>query len=247
MSRLLAVSRVALHPKPLRRVDFTRAISTRSCQPERVLHSFRRTAQPERHHVCQWTLRTPKPWGTRALSSTPSTSKVFSDPDRSDLFYHLIQPPNPVSSSNPVYAVSFISTEIFSLDSKAVMGWVPAETEGEVSLIGFRENAIFKEILHEAIRKGLQEGVDDIQINGALQTHSGWMHVHDDRNIPALGRIGDPDDIIASVLVEDGKILADTYQPMPAYRLCTADGITRLTPGLDKKLREVLLEATRQG
>lgn len=28
----------------------------------------------------------------------------------------------------------------------------------------------------------------------------------DDRNIPALGRIGDPDDIIASVLVEDGKV-----------------------------------------
>lgn len=27
----------------------------------------------------------------------------------------------------------------------------------------------------------------------------------DQRNIPALGRIGDPDDIIASVLVEDSK------------------------------------------
>ncbi len=197
MSRLLAVPRVVLNAKPLRRVGFTRAISSRSCQPEvTVLHAFWRAAQPERRHTCQWTLRSTKPWGTRALSSTPPTSKAFSDPDRSDLFYHLIQPPNPVSSSNPVYAVSFLSTEISSPDSKAVMGWVPAETEGEVSLIGFRENgepryiferndsvdthisAIFKEILHEAIRKGLQEGVDDIQINGALQTHSGWMHVH---------------------------------------------------------------------
>jgi hypothetical protein len=28
----------------------------------------------------------------------------------------------------------------------------------------------------------------------------------DNRNIPALGRIGDPDDILASVLVEDGKV-----------------------------------------
>ena len=26
------------------------------------------------------------------------------------------------------------------------------------------------------------------------------------RNVPALGRIGDPDDIIASVRVEDGKV-----------------------------------------
>jgi hypothetical protein len=28
----------------------------------------------------------------------------------------------------------------------------------------------------------------------------------DERNIPALGRIGDPDDILASVMVEDGKV-----------------------------------------
>lgn len=28
----------------------------------------------------------------------------------------------------------------------------------------------------------------------------------DERNIPPLGRIGDPDDIIASVRVEDGKV-----------------------------------------
>jgi hypothetical protein len=32
--------------------------------------------------------------------------------------------------------------------------------------------------------------------------------ITDDRNIPALGRIGDVDDIIASVLVEDGKVRA---------------------------------------
>ncbi|KAF7440032.1 hypothetical protein PC9H_000373 [Pleurotus ostreatus] len=246
MSRLLAVPRVVLRPKYLHQKGFAPALTSFSWQPERSLHAFRRAAPPERCHTCQRTLRIPEPQRTRLLSSAPSTSKIFSDPDRSDLFYHLIQPPNPVSSSNPVYAVSFISTELSLLDSKAVMGWVPAGIEGEVSLIGFQENASFKEILHEAIRKGLQEGVDDIQINGALQTHSGWMHVHDDRNIPALGRIGDPDDIIASVLVEDGKILAETYQPMPAYRLYTADGITRLTPGLDKKLREVLMEATRQ-
>ena len=28
----------------------------------------------------------------------------------------------------------------------------------------------------------------------------------DNRNVPALGRIGDPDDIIASVRVEEGKV-----------------------------------------
>lgn len=106
----------------------------------------------------------------------------------------------------------------------------------------------------------------------------GWMHIHgvfqrhvvifidlstcvDSRNIPALGRIGDPDDIIASVLVQDSKvrsyvttvykstlnvlyvldkILPDTYQAMPSYRFCTADGPTQLTEGLERKLKNVL-------
>jgi hypothetical protein len=32
------------------------------------------------------------------------------------------------------------------------------------------------------------------------------MGLIDNRNVPALGRIGDPDDILASVLIEDGKV-----------------------------------------
>ncbi|KAJ7253066.1 hypothetical protein B0H12DRAFT_1117304 [Mycena haematopus] len=88
------------------------------------------------------------------------------------------------------------------------------------------------------------------------------MHIHDERNVPALGRIGDPDDIIASVLVEDGEvgaqctipdsasdyscqIRAETYQAMPSYRICTSDGPTQLTPGLAQKLRVVLEERAR--
>jgi hypothetical protein len=88
--------------------------------------------------------------------------------------------------------------------------------------------------------------------------------VADDRNIPALGRIGDPDDILASVLVEDGKvlqcdfsaeyrstmyfgqILPETYQAMPSYRLCTADGLPQLTQGLAQKLKAVLEERARE-
>jgi len=62
----------------------------------------------------------------------------------------------------------------------------------------------------------------------------------DERNIPPLGRVGDPDDIIASVRVQDGKFLTGTYQPMPAYRICTSDGVLKLTEGLAQKLKQVL-------
>ena len=73
----------------------------------------------------------------------------------------------------------------------------------------------------------------------------------DMRNVPALGRIGDPDDIIASVMIEDGQashvftlpmlidvyqIMAETYSKMPSYRLFTTDGPPKLTEGLARRL-----------
>ena len=62
----------------------------------------------------------------------------------------------------------------------------------------------------------------------------------DQRNPPPLGRIGDPDDIIASVLVENSSVKPETYQPMPSYRMCTADGVLQLTPQLLADLVEAL-------
>jgi hypothetical protein len=68
----------------------------------------------------------------------------------------------------------------------------------------------------------------------------------DERNIPALHRIGDPDDILASVLVRDSKIDPNTYQPMPSYRFCTSDGIIQLTPGVAQKLQTILKDTQRE-
>lgn len=40
--------------------------------------------------------------------------------------------------------------------------------------------AAFVEVLHEAVRSGLVDGVDDIQKNAAIQFQEGWMHIHGD-------------------------------------------------------------------
>ncbi|KAG1802053.1 uncharacterized protein HD556DRAFT_1334198 [Suillus plorans] len=178
---------------------------------------------------------------THALFARYSTSNsVISDPSRPDLFYHPVSLPMVGSA----YAVSFLTQPPPTPDSCSVVGWLPAETAGEADaeagLNDFVENPKFRVIMHKAIQTGLQEKVDDIWINAALQLQQGWMHIHDSRNLPALGRIGDPDDIIASVLVKDSKILPDTYQSMPSYRLCTSDGPTLLTEGLAAKLKLVL-------
>ncbi|TFY77743.1 hypothetical protein EWM64_g6271 [Hericium alpestre] len=192
----------------------------------------------------------------RRFTSTPSRTEdqghgeqetiSFADPTRPDLFYHLVPVPQSLTAlAGPVFAVSILPAPPPTPDSHTIMGWLPAEAGEDAGLNDFRENPNFRELLQEAIAKGLAEGVDDIQINGAKQIGQGWMHIHDDRNIPALGRIGDPDDILGTVLVEDGEMLPQTYSPMPSYRLCTADGVTQLTDGLAKKLEEVLEERAR--
>jgi len=171
------------------------------------------------------------------------TSTTFEDPSRKGLFYHLVPPPTPLSDTRPVFAVSLLADAPPSPESSTVLGWLPAQTHGDnrdAGLNDFVENPRFLPLLHEAISEGLAEAVDDIQLAGALQLGHGWMHVHDERNVPPLHRIGDPDDILASVRVENGKIIAETYQAMPSYRVCTAHGVTQLTEGLALKLQSLL-------
>ncbi|KAH9973962.1 hypothetical protein BGW80DRAFT_1436942 [Lactifluus volemus] len=178
-----------------------------------------------------------------------TASTTFEDPSRKGLFYHLVHPPTPLSNTHPVFAVSLLPDPPPLSESSTVLGWLPAETPGddrEAGLNDFLENPRFLPLLHDAISEGLAEGVDDIQAAGAQQLGEGWMHIHDDRNIPPLNRVGDPDDILASVRVQDGKIFAETYQPMPSYRVCTAHGVTQLTEGLASKLRGLLEERARE-
>jgi len=178
-------------------------------------------------------------------ANSESNSRVFADPERPDLFYHLFEAPSAISATNHVFGLSFLETLKSTEDARCarIIGYLPA-SEGEraieAGLNDFRENPGFRKILHKAIREGLEEGVDEVQTNGARQLQEGWMHIHDERNIPPSGRIGDPDDIIASVRVQGGKFLTETYQPMPAYRMCTSDGVLKLTEGLAQKLKQVL-------
>ena len=69
---------------------------------------------------------------------------------RPELFYHLIQPPTPLSPISSVLAVSFLSQPLHNAESSAILGWVPAPTNSSsvspeeltelVSWKDFREN-----------------------------------------------------------------------------------------------------------
>jgi len=79
-------------------------------------------------------------WFRRTIDSPPTskswcrnftshkTDVVFPDPNRPDLFYHLVNPPTPLSSSLPAFALSFLDTAPPSVNSPTVIGWLPAQT-----------------------------------------------------------------------------------------------------------------------
>lgn len=65
-------------------------------------------------------------------------------------------------------------------------------------------------------------------------------HIADERSPADANRIGDPSDILGSVLVQSGKVVGSTYEPNHvAYRLVTEEGgLMRLPQGLQEKLVE---------
>jgi len=166
------------------------------------------------------------------------SSKSFEDPTRPGLWYHFVPAPNPLSKDTGAFACTFLETPPRTPDSATVLGLLPA-VEG-AGLGDFKENKKFMGLLHDSVARALKEGADEAITAEATQRNEGWMHVNDARNIPAPERVGDPDDIIASVRVEKGKVLPETYERMPSYRICTADGLTTLSEGLTKYLQQTL-------
>lgn len=75
--------------------------------------------------------------------SNESQVEPTMEPSRSDLFYHVVSPPTPISSSLPAFGLSFLSTPPPTAESCAVIGWLPAVSEGEgqeAGLNDFKEN-----------------------------------------------------------------------------------------------------------
>ena len=88
----------------------------------------------------------PRRYSTASLEAHPeSNSRVLADPERPDLFYHLLELPSAVSATNHVFGLSFLNT-LKSRDdvwSPRIVGYLPASEGGyaiEAGLNDFREN-----------------------------------------------------------------------------------------------------------
>ena len=94
--------------------------------------------------------------------------------------------------------------------------------------MGFKENPVMQRRIFEIIRDNYAHS----SYLRSLATNwvDGWMHVADGRSMSVFGRCPEPDDILAMVLVRDGKLVDGAIQAMPTHRLLTINGIFQL-PG----------------
>ena len=62
-------------------------------------------------------------------------------------------------------------------------------------------------IMHDAIKSGLESGKGEtVEFEAATRPGDGYIHITDERAIPPAGRIGETEDLIGSVFVQDGKV-----------------------------------------
>jgi len=143
----------------------------------------------------------------------PGTSK---DPAHPHLYYHLTPPPPSAPKS---VLISYLpATPLES--SSTYLGSLPA---GPAGLNDFRENPRFRPLLHKSIKEAIESGkAETVDYEAGTRPGDGYMHligrsggfrwsvfsmlILDERNLPPPGRVGDAEDLIASIFVQDGKV-----------------------------------------
>ncbi|XAO21366.1 hypothetical protein I312_100115 [Cryptococcus bacillisporus CA1280] len=172
-------------------------------------------------------------WLSQSMPETPLPSSK--DPSHPHLFYH----PN-----STYVSLSFLPHPPVVYGSRTVLGYLPLR---DATLDDFREEPRFRKVLNDAVKSGLEQGkATTVQFEAETRPVDGWIHITDERAIPPAGRIGETEDLIGSVFVQGGKIVADTYSPLPTYRLVTTNGVMQLPEGLDKHVIEVLEEIDKE-
>ncbi|KAK1921613.1 hypothetical protein DB88DRAFT_512888 [Papiliotrema laurentii] len=193
------------------------------------------TAVAPRLRTVTTALRRSSAYPTRQFSSSLRAfeSSSTKDPNHPHLWYHPL-----ADSVPPRIALSFLpDPPVFG--SRTILGYLPATQP--TGLSDFKEEHRFLGIVHEAIKSGLEQGkAETVAFEASTRPGDGYIHITDERAVPPAGRIGETEDLIGSVFVQEGKVVASTYEPFPAYRLLTSNGPLVLPRGLDTHLVERL-------
>lgn len=119
------------------------------------------------------------------------------------------------------------------VNDSAVVGWLP-HNEGNIlsdeSISLFKPNELFQQILHKSLSNNLF--CNETFQSYALNQKIGYLNINDERVFTHWGRVSDPEDILGTVLVNDGKMVKGTFEPMPTHRLMTRNGLFQLNEDL---------------
>ncbi|KAJ3058097.1 hypothetical protein HDU98_005814, partial [Podochytrium sp. JEL0797] len=78
--------------------------------------------------------------------------------------------------------------------------------------------------------------------SAALAAHQkdGFLNISDHRVFTPWGRVSDPEDLIGAVLLENGKIVPNSFEPTYTHRIVSTNGLFQLSEELHEKLVERL-------
>lgn len=143
------------------------------------------------------------------------SSRLYSSSSSLPGYYHL----HPLSSSE--YALSLSADP-----DRTPVGTSPTDA---ISATTFRPSTEFLALLHATLREYAHEDPSVQAAAAAAATGStagdgGYMHIGDERDPPAWGRIPAPEDIMGSVRVQRGEVVKGSYEPCDAYRVVTGSG-----------------------
>lgn len=95
----------------------------------------------------------------------------------------------------------------------------------------FRENPAFVALMQAAIGH-FGEG-DSALAEAARRQRQGYVYVIDGRTPEGAAGAVPPQDIVGGFAIRDGALLPGGYQPNPAHRLVTADGLFKLPAAME--------------
>jgi hypothetical protein len=126
--------------------------------------------------------------------------------------------------------------QVESLKSEAILGFIIGET---LSPDYFSHNPVFKDFMQKCISI---EAPKDAGIQAAASAQQeGCLNIIDNRVADNKLEEISPEDIIGTLEVKDGQIVAGSYQPNPDYLVFGNNGLMQLPGSLHEALIDALL------
>ncbi|GAA98476.1 uncharacterized protein L969DRAFT_95286 [Mixia osmundae IAM 14324] len=192
-----------------------------------------------------------RPWTSDQQLDQLEQQGYFKDRHHERGLYYIRWPPNHArATERPILLVSYVPQPPTDLSDPTLLGSLdyPPELKPSADRAhddtpldqlriapgSFHDNPDFINVVHAIVSGAIYE--DEVMKVRAEMAAEGWLHLLDERNPPPLNRAGEPDDIIATTLVQQGKLVRESYEPMPSYRVHTRDGFLTLPESLHKSV-----------